>query len=117
MLGIQTKEQHDRLIAGASTVLCIDATHGTNQYGFQLLNLVVPDEFGKGYPVGHFLCNSMDEKVQHFFFKALKQRCHGLVLHCVMTDDDLSTWNALVSVFGNTAKHLLCHWHVLRAWS
>ena len=39
MLGIQTKEQRDRLLAGASTVLCIDATHGTNQYGFQLLNL------------------------------------------------------------------------------
>ena len=117
MLAIQTKEQRERLVAGASTILCIDATHGTNQYGFQLLNLIVPDEFGKGYPVGHFICNRMDDKVQHFFFSAIRERCPNLDLHCVMTDDDYSSWNALVSVFGNSIKHLLCHWHVLRAWS
>jgi len=34
-----------------------------------------------------------------------------------MTDDDYAPWNALTSVFGNSPKHLLCTWHVLRAWS
>ena len=84
MLGIQTQEQRDRFIAGALTALCIDTTHGTNQYSFQLLHLVVlSDEFGKGYPAGHFLCNRIDEKVEHFFFKALKQSCPRLVIHCI----------------------------------
>ena len=29
-------------------ILCINATHGTNAYRFQLITCIVPDEFGKG---------------------------------------------------------------------
>jgi len=79
--------------------------------------LVVQDEFGKGYPVAHFIASRMDEQVLRFFFSALKDRCPELVINAVMTDDDYAPWNAIVSVFGNSPQHLLCTWHVLRAWS
>ena len=28
--------------------MCIDSTHGTNQYRFKLISIVVPDDQGKG---------------------------------------------------------------------
>ena len=52
-IGIQTKAQHEMFVKHSSLITCIDATHGTNQYGFPLISLVVPDDFGKRYPVGH----------------------------------------------------------------
>src|SRR6266536_4493465 len=117
LLGIQTREQRDCMKTFASKIVCVDCTHCTNQYGYQLLNLVVPDEFGKGYPVAHFVSSRMDEQVLYFFFSALKEKCPDLVINAVMTDDDYAAWNAIVSVFGLLPKHLLCTWHILRAWS
>ena len=117
LLGLQTREQRDCLKQFATKILCVDCTHCTNQYGFQLLNLVVQDEARKGYPVDHFISSRMDEHVLHFFFAAVKEKCPGVVINAVMTDDDYAPWNAIVSVFGSSAKHLLCTWHVMRAWS
>ena len=33
----------------------------------------------------------------------------------VLKDDDNTGWNAFTSVFGQS-KHLLCKWHITRAW-
>ena len=65
----------------------MNTTRCTNQYGFQLINLVNPDEFGRGYPVAHFICSRMDERVLYFFFSAIKDRCPNIVINAVMTDD------------------------------
>ena len=98
VLGIQTKEQRDMFIKGSQKILCIDATHSTNRYGFALVTLLVPDEFGKGYP-------------------EIKKRCPpDFTSNACMTDDDNSGWNALTSVFGEW-RHLLCKWHIHRAWT
>ena len=48
VLAIQTKFQKDLYEAHASTILCIDSTHGTNQYRFKLITCIVPDDHGKG---------------------------------------------------------------------
>ena len=32
----------------ATKILCVDATHGTNAYGFKLITVMVADEFGQG---------------------------------------------------------------------
>ncbi|XP_065893096.1 FRAS1-related extracellular matrix protein 2-like isoform X2 [Dysidea avara] len=48
VLAIQTKFQKDLYEAHASTILCIDSTHGMNQYRFKLITCVVPDDHGKG---------------------------------------------------------------------
>lgn len=48
VLALQTKFQKDLYEAHASTILCIDSTHGTNQYRFKLITCIVPDDHGKG---------------------------------------------------------------------
>ena len=48
VLVIQTQFQMELYQKHAPTILCIDSTHGTNQYRFKLISVVVPDEYGKG---------------------------------------------------------------------
>ena len=56
LVAIQTKEQLDMLKKQSrSKIICLDSTHCTNRYNFKLITMVVPDEFGKGYPVAHFV--------------------------------------------------------------
>ena len=66
---------------------------------FSLINLVVADEFGKGYPVTHLICNSEDELVLTGFFEAIKTRCDpNMKVSSLMTDDDNAYLNR---VFGS----------------
>jgi len=48
ILVLQTKFQLELYKKHASTIMCIDSTHGTNQYRFKLITVVVPDDYGKG---------------------------------------------------------------------
>ena len=48
MLAIQTEWQKEVYMKYASSILCIDSTHGTNAYQFKVITCIVPDEFGKG---------------------------------------------------------------------
>ena len=48
LLIIQTQFQMELYRKHASTILCLDATHGTNQYRFKLMTCIVPDDHGKG---------------------------------------------------------------------
>ncbi len=48
VLAVQTKFQLDLDKEYVSTILCIDSTHGTNQYKFKLLTIIVADNPGKG---------------------------------------------------------------------
>jgi len=48
ILALQTKFQKELYEVHASTILCIDSTHGTNQYRFKLITCIVPDDYGKG---------------------------------------------------------------------
>ena len=47
ILALQTKFQKELYEAHASTILCIDSTHGTNQYRFKLITCIVPDDYSK----------------------------------------------------------------------
>ena len=60
ILAIQTKFQLELYKQHASTILCIDSTHGTNQYRFKLITIVVPDELRKGQCV-HVVCVCVSE--------------------------------------------------------
>ena len=33
-----------------------------------------------------------------------------------MTDDNNNGWNAFTNVLGSVEHHLLCKWHITRAW-
>ena len=48
VLALQTQFQREIYQKHATTILCIDSTHGTNQYRFKLITCVVPDDHGKG---------------------------------------------------------------------
>ena len=121
MLGIMTKQQLSMLYKQASEIICLDSTHCTNQYDFKLITLVVPDEFGHGYPVGYFISNKEDTKSLYYFFEAIKQSVEKqfggtLPVNALMTDDDNAGWNAFKQVFGENVPHFLCKWHIYRTW-
>ncbi|XP_057306747.1 uncharacterized protein LOC130644962 [Hydractinia symbiolongicarpus] len=102
-IGIQTREQLEMFIKGANKVHCIDGTHSTNKYEFPLTNVIVPDEFNKGYPVGWLISNRNDELTLRPFLEEIKSRCpDDFTVNCLMTDDDNSGWNAHSAVFGKT---------------
>ena len=48
LLCFQTEFQRDMLIKFGSSAICMDSTHGTNCYDFNLMSLVVMDEYGEG---------------------------------------------------------------------
>ena len=72
LLGIQTKEQREVFEKFSGKIVCIDSTFGTNQYSFNIITAIVPDEFGHGYPVGHLISNRQDELTLYHFFRAMK---------------------------------------------
>ncbi|XP_035215458.1 uncharacterized protein LOC118189032 [Stegodyphus dumicola] len=115
-LGLQTEEQKAMMIQGCNRILCIDSTHKTNQYDFFLINLIVPDEFGAGYPVAHFITNHLDYNTMYHLFLSIKCAVPELSVNCIMTDDDKTSFSAFNQVFGPDIKHLLCKWHVHHTW-
>lgn len=116
-LGIQRDRQFLQLKEGsADRVLCIDATHCTNQYKFYLINLVISDCYGKGYPVGHFITNFMTYEVLKSLFSNIMSKHPDLSVSYIMTDDDPAMYKAAMTVFGKNAKHMLCKWHIERSW-
>ncbi|XP_034230345.1 uncharacterized protein LOC117639071 [Thrips palmi] len=116
IVGFQTKEQLDVMKEGCKTVLCIDSTYSTNEYGFYLVNMVVQDPYGQGYPVAHFITNFQDEETLALAFESIKFRCPNLEVNLLMTDDDQAEYKAFLLIFPGT-RHVLCTWHVRRNWN
>ena len=48
VFAMQTEFQKVCYQQHATKVLCVDATNGTNAYGFKLITVMVTDEFGEG---------------------------------------------------------------------
>jgi hypothetical protein len=119
VLCIQTITQRQFMLQfGAGSVVCLDSTHGTNQYDFNLVTAMVVDDFGQGNPVAFMISTKEDESVLTAFFKAIKERLPADVSFSashIMTDDASQYHNAWVAVFGHAEKKL-CVWHVDRAW-
>ncbi|KAK7582668.1 hypothetical protein V9T40_014113 [Parthenolecanium corni] len=117
ILGFQNDRMLEVMKEGVNKTVCIDGTHGTNAYKFELINFVVPDRMGRGYPVVHFITNRKDEETYTLMFQHLKLKNPNLDLFCVITDDETALINGLKNVFNNiNFRHILCQWHVRRAW-
>lgn len=52
--------------------ICIDSTHGTTGYDFELVTMMVIDEFEEGFPVAFCLTSTMSFKTMKFFLTILK---------------------------------------------
>ena len=117
IIGIQTEFQRDMMRQFGSLTMCIDTTHGTNMYDFNLLTLLVLDEYNEGVPVAWMISNRQDSLILVEFFKAVKEKTGDISPQWFMSDDAEQFFTAWRAVFGdNQTKKLLCTWHIDRAW-
>lgn len=117
LLGIQTEFQRDMFRKFGNTTICMDSTHGTNMYNFNLVTVVVVDDYGEGIPVAWCLSNRMDTLILCEFLKEVKSRTGPVAPKDFMTDDAEQFFSSWRSVFGdNNTRKLLCTWHVDKAW-
>ena len=114
-LGFQTRDQTDMMKEEISKVLCVKSYFNIKTDGIQLITLSVPDKFGNGYPVAHFLVNYVNEITLTFLFRSLRKQYPNLEVKTLITDNDNSIYNAMQTVFGHI-RHYVCHWHVKNCW-
>ncbi|KAH7941348.1 hypothetical protein HPB49_012472 [Dermacentor silvarum] len=62
MLVLMTKPQHELLQKLGSDRLCIDGTHGTTGYDFQLVTLLCVDEYRTAFPVAFCIPIRVDKQ-------------------------------------------------------
>ena len=110
ILGIQTQFQRDMLCKYGSTCVCMDATHGTNMYDFNLITVLVIDQFGEGIPAAWAIANREDTTMLIQFLKAIKIRTGPLQPLWFMSDDAPQYFTAWKGVFEakGTKKAVMC---------
>ena len=59
---------------GPDKIVFIYSTHGTNEYDFFLISILVVDEYGEGFPVAWCLSNRQDEFLLTNLFEAVRKR-------------------------------------------
>ncbi len=96
--------------------VCVDSTHGTTGYDFNLTTLMIIDEFGSGFPVAWCLSNHEDTTFMTVFFNVIKLNCGQIMANWFMSDIANQYYNAWVGVMNHHPKKLLCTWHVDEAW-
>ena len=117
LLVMQTEFQRDMFCKYAHNVVCMDATYKTNDYEFNLITLMVLDDYQEGIPTLWALSNREDKSVLLYILEALKERCGVVSTNWFMSDMAQQYFSAWTEVLG--AKHtryLWCAWHVDRAW-
>ena len=117
--------------------MAIDSTFKTNQYGLPLYAAVVPNQDGKAMPVFYMLCSNdvkgghegiaLEIALTHVFEAIGEVRPSAIVI-----DKHKTSLNAINKVVDNDAhcwimkestkvqiagRVLLCHFHVMKAWS
>jgi hypothetical protein len=115
----------------------LDSTFKTNQYGLPLYAAIVPNQDGIGIPVFYMLCSNdpqgghegvaIDIALFHVFESLGEIRPSAIII-----DKHKTSLNAIQSVVSNDAncwtiengaktqiggRVLLCHFHVMKAWS
>ena len=115
VLGYMNEGQEVLLKTLGNNIICIDGTHGTNAYGFELSTVLVLDENHQGFPVMFVYHSSKTEETYRGIFSALKARVGKICCRVFMSDDEPALYNAWSSM-GQPGIKLLCSWHVLKNW-
>lgn len=113
---IGTKFQLEMLKKFGSTAICIDTTHGTNEYDFNLTTLVVVDEKGNGFPAAFCISEQKDANTWNVFFSKLKNEVGVIHTEIFMSDDDPSYYNSWEVIMAPAKHRLICSWHVDQSW-
>ena len=117
LLVIQTEFQRYMFSKFGNNALCMDSTHGTNAYDFNLMTAIVIDEYGEGIPVLWAISNRQDMETLTIALRAMKTRTGRVSPMWFMSDDAQQYFNAWNTVFGAYGcKKLLCAWHIDRSW-
>lgn len=116
LLGLQTEFQKDMFRKYATKLVCVDATHETRAYDFQLITVLVIDDYDEGIPVEWLVSNRESADVLRVFFRSIRNKCGDIQTETFMSDDAEAYHNAWVSVFARPDKKRLCSWQVDRSW-
>jgi hypothetical protein len=71
-----------------SGVACIDGTHGTNAYGFEMTTIITIDYQHQGFPNLFFFHSTKSEAMYVTFFKKLNDRVGTINCKVFMSDDE-----------------------------
>ncbi|XP_049946597.1 uncharacterized protein LOC126440333 [Schistocerca serialis cubense] len=99
-----------------SDSICIDGTHGTNGYRFELITLLVLDDMRQGFPCAFLISNRSDQDVLSLFFNEIKTKVEKVRPQVFMSDLGESFYNAWLSQMEEPVRRLYCSWHTDRAW-
>ena len=113
---MQTEFQKEMFNKDGSKLICVDATHGSTAYDFQLITVLVIDDFNEGIPVAWIISNKESTDSLRVFFQSLRERCRDVITQFFMSDDADAYHNAWCSAFSRPDRKLLCSWHMDRSW-
>ena len=116
LLALQTQFQKEMFEKHAQKLLCVDATHGTTAYDFQLVTVLVIDDYNEGIPVAWLISNKETTDAFKIFSSCLRGRCGEIQRETFMSDDADAYYNSWVSTCSRPDRKLLCSWHVDRSW-
>ncbi|XP_014679733.1 PREDICTED: uncharacterized protein LOC106819642 [Priapulus caudatus] len=116
LLGLQTEFQAKMFKQHAHKVVCLDGTHGTTAYDFQLITVMVIDDFNEGIPAAWLITNRETADALKVFFTSIRERCGNVQTDDFMSDDAEQYYNAWRYSFSRPNRKLLCSWHVDRSW-
>ncbi|XP_060845994.1 uncharacterized protein LOC132925633 [Rhopalosiphum padi] len=91
-------------------------THGLNAYDFELVTLLVVDDFGSGFPCCYMFTNLKDTTIYTVMFSTIKSKVGLISPITFMTDIVETFYSAWENTMGSVPHRLLCSWHVDRAW-
>lgn len=99
VLIIMTEAQSEMLRKYGSDCICIDGTHGTNSYDFQLITLLIVDDIRQGFPCSFLISNRCDKELLKIFLHYVKINIGTSIQPKVfMTDMAESFFNAWLEV-------------------
>ncbi|XP_072384456.1 uncharacterized protein [Diabrotica undecimpunctata] len=111
-----TDAQAEIMCKYGSDCVCVDGTHGTNGYGFELNTVLVLDNLRQGFPCAFLISNRSDQEVLTIFFSAIKEKVGLISCKNFMSDLADSFYNAWIQVMTLPEHRLYCTWHLDRAW-
>lgn len=116
MIVIMTPYQREVIANYSNDNVCVDSTHKTTGYDFQLTTQLSVDEFGAGCPVAFCLSNRVDCVAMEQFFGSVKSKVGVIKTNVFMSDDALAYVNAWSAVMSKPENVLICNWHVDKNW-
>ncbi|XP_063913770.1 uncharacterized protein LOC135130334 isoform X2 [Zophobas morio] len=117
VLAYINKEMEYMLQTYGCNIICMDATHGTNPYNYELTTILILDDENIGYPTVFLISNRKDKIIQEVLLTELKRTTSTISPKYFMSDDTNIYFDAWTKIMGNSPQRLLCTWHIKKNWT